>query len=98
MGKSREEWVNDGRARARARARLAAEGLPCHLCGAPIDYTLPRGHPWSFELDHVVPVSRGGDPWARENWAPAHRICNERKGNRVPSDGVTPQIVRTRLF
>lgn len=58
----------------------------------PINYTLPPGHPMSFEVDEVVPVSRfaeGGyaskeacalDP---ANVRPAHRlrICNQRRGN-----------------
>lgn len=62
------------------RARVAAEGLPCHLCGCPIDYTLPHGHPMAYELDEIVPVSRGGSPYDRANVAPAHRICNQRRG------------------
>ena len=35
----------------------------------------------SFEVDEVVPVSRGGDPLDFSNTQPAHRICNQRKGN-----------------
>ena len=73
---------SNGSARTRLRARVAAEGAPCHLCGKAIDYALPAGHPMSFELDEIVPVSRGGDPLDRANVAPAHRICNQRRGNR----------------
>lgn len=79
--------------RDKLRARVAAEGLPCHLCGKPIDYSLPAGHPMAYELDEIIPVSRGGSPIDRENVAPAHRICNQRRGNkdiaffRQPSDG-----------
>ena len=29
----------------------------------------------------MVPVSLGGSPFRRDNVQPAHRICNERKGN-----------------
>ena len=72
----------NGAARRKLRAWLKAQGLPCHLCGGAIDYTLPAGHPMSFEVDEIVPVSRGGDPLDRANVAPAHRICNERRGNR----------------
>lgn len=57
-------------------------GLPCHLCGGAIDYSLPAGHPMSYELDEVVPVSKGGDPLDPANVAPAHRVCNQRRGNR----------------
>jgi len=72
----------NGSRRTKLRARVAAEGAPCHLCGKAIDYTLPAGHPMSFELDEIVPVSKGGDPYDRDNVAPAHRICNQRRGNR----------------
>jgi len=73
----------NGSRRTKLRARVAAEGAPCHLCGKAIDYTLPTGHPMSFELDEIIPVSKGGDPLDRANVAPAHRICNQRRGNRL---------------
>lgn len=57
-------------------------GMDCHLCGRPIDYALPAGHPMSFEVDELVPVSKGGDPLDFNNVAAAHRICNQRRGNR----------------
>ena len=72
----------NGNARRKVRAWLKAQGLPCHICGRPIDYSLPAGDPMSFEVDEVVPVSRGGSPIDRGNVAPAHRICNERRGNK----------------
>lgn len=37
----------------------------------------------SFEVDEIVPVSLGGSPFDRSNVQPAHRICNQRKGNRL---------------
>ena len=73
---------SNGARRDKLRSRVADEGLPCHLCGLPIDYSLPAGDPMSYELDELVPVSKGGDPFSRENVAPAHRICNQRRGNR----------------
>ncbi len=72
----------NGHARRQVRAWLKAQGLPCHICGMAIDYTLPAGHPMSFEVDEIVPVSKGGSPIDRANVAPAHRICNERRGNK----------------
>nr|WP_314638686.1 HNH endonuclease signature motif containing protein [uncultured Olsenella sp.] len=98
MGKSRDIWGRNGNAKRKLTARLRAEGRPCHLCGAPIDYDLPPGHPWSFELDHIVPLSRGGAPYDYANCAASHRICNERKGNRMPGDASLPEIRRTRLW
>lgn len=35
----------------------------------------------SYELDEIVPVSRGGSPYDPDNVQPAHRICNQRKGD-----------------
>lgn len=68
-------------ARVKLRNRLKAEGRPCALCGQPIDYTLPARHPMSFEMDEIVPVSKGGSPIDYDNVQAAHRICNERKGD-----------------
>ena len=78
---TQSRYANGG-ARRKVRAWLRAQGLPCHVCGMPIDYSLPAGHPMSFEVDEIVPVSRGGSPIDRSNVAPAHRICNERRGNK----------------
>lgn len=72
----------NGNARRKVRAWLKDQGGPCHICGGAIDYSLPAGHPMSFEVDEIVPVSRGGSPIDPANVAPAHRICNERRGNK----------------
>lgn len=89
----REPRVADGRAvvgnpryanghrRRSIRARWARIGAPCAICGKPIDYALPAGHPMSFEVDEIVPVSKGGDPLDFANTQPAHRSCNQRKGD-----------------
>lgn len=82
----------NGARRTALRNRVKAMGLPCHLCGRPIDYSLTtyvdpkdgrvKRHPLSFELDELVPVSKGGSPFDMDNVAPAHRICNQRRGNK----------------
>ena len=82
---TRSRYAN-GNARRKVRAWLKAQGRPCALCGRPIDYGLPAGHPLSFEVDEIVPVSRGGSPIDPANVQPAHRICNQRKGNRMRGD------------
>lgn len=71
----------NGTRRTAIRNRWRAIGDPCALCGHPIDYSLPPGHPMSFEVDEIVPVSKGGDPLDFANTQPAHRICNQRKGD-----------------
>lgn len=73
---------SNGAARRKLRAWLRSQGRPCHICGQPIDYSLPAGDPLSFEVDEIVPVSKGGSPLDRSNVDAAHRICNQRRGNR----------------
>ena len=36
-------WGSNGNAERKLKARLRAEGRPCHICGQPIDYSLPPG-------------------------------------------------------
>ena len=53
----------------------------------------------SFEVDEIVPVSKGGSPTDRANVAPAHRICNQRRGNRDlagPGPGARAPIATSR--
>ena len=81
----------NGSARRKLRARLRAEGRGCWICrafGRPdaIDYSLPHGHPMSFEVDELVPVRDwriAGYPSPTAcaldyaNVDAAHRACNE---------------------
>lgn len=73
---------SNGAARRALRRRVAAMGRPCWICGLPIDYSLPGGHPLSYELDEVIPVSKGGSPIDPENVAPAHRCCNQWRSDK----------------
>ena len=83
--------------REKNRARIKAMGAPCHICGRPIRYDEPSDHkhPWSFVVDEIIPVSRWkefGYPSPRavaedfSNLAPAHYICNAKKGNKIKTD------------
>lgn len=72
---------SNGARRTALRKRVKSLGLPCALCGKPINYALPAGHPMSYELDEIVPVSKGGDPLDFDNVQPAHRCCNQAKGD-----------------
>lgn len=78
---------SNGTARNRVRAWLRAQERPCWICRAfgrsgRIDYDLPAGHPWCFEVDELKPVSKGGDPYDYGNVDAAHRCCNQWRGNR----------------
>lgn len=55
----------------KGRAAFLAGNDICHLCG----------HPGADVVDHLTPVSRGGDALDPDNWAPAHGV------NRCPTCG-----------
>lgn len=71
----------DQRQRDSVVARVLAEESVCHLCLTRVDKTLPARVPGSPEVDEIVPVSRGGDPFDRANCRLAHKSCNARRGN-----------------
>lgn len=77
----------NGAVRDKVRARLRAEGRGCWICrafGRPdaINYDLPAGHPGAFEVDELIPVSKGGSPLAYDNLDATHRACNEWRSNK----------------
>lgn len=65
------------------RARLFAEAQVCAICGLPLDKRLKFPNPMSITADHIIPVSKGGDPSSLENLQATHLICNELKGSRL---------------
>lgn len=48
----------------------------CGICGGRIDLTLKHPDPMFVTLDHVVPLSQGGDPVDPANLRVAHLTCN----------------------
>jgi 5-methylcytosine-specific restriction endonuclease McrA len=72
-------------------ARLKKELPPyCWICSEEIDLTLHHTHKKSWTLDHMVPLSKGGDPYDENNLRPAHRDCNSRRGTGDRPEG-TPR-------
>jgi 5-methylcytosine-specific restriction endonuclease McrA len=55
----------------------------CALCGKPVDKSLKTPHPMSPEVDEIIPVSLGGSPFEMGNLQLVHRICNQRKSNKI---------------
>lgn len=83
--------------RDRDRAVIRRGRPPCHLCGLDIDYTLRTPDPGSFEVDHIVPLSRGGlDELA--NKAASHLACNRAKSASLPSDHAPRTFVTSRTW
>lgn len=69
------------RAKAAAlRKATSDKGWPCHLCGKPIDMSLPYTHPLAFTADHLDAIANGGNLLG--DLAPAHRRCNSRRGRK----------------
>ena len=62
--------------------RVRALGQPCWICGLPIPLDAPSKTPLAFELDDLVPVSKGGDPADPSNVAGVHRLCNQWRSNK----------------
>lgn len=98
--------IRNSHAREQLRKLMKERQEPCHICGMPIDYSLPARHPLSFEMDEVIPVSRlpkeqrkaaACDP---ANVRPAHRICNEHRGNKLMNElhGNSAPIARSRAW
>lgn len=61
----------------RLRDRMMKESGICELCGLPIKT------PSQASIDHIVPVSKGGDKHSPANMQLAHKRCNRRKGNKI---------------
>ena len=66
---------------------LELHGLVCHVCTAEIKIDAPRvtsgGDGWELglQLDHVIPLSKGGQD-SLDNIKPIHVLCNMKKGGR----------------
>lgn len=90
MGKTRRlpdgsRWEKPVWEAVRKRA-IASKDPVCALCGKPIDMTLKAGDPMSCEVDHIIPISRGGAPYDIDNTQLTHKRCNVQKSNRLAKD------------
>jgi len=82
----------NGRPWRRLTQRVRRQQAPCHLCGHPIDYTLPPGHPDSFTVDHIQPLKLHPNlAHDYNNLAASHRRCNSSKGT-----GNRPTVTNSR--
>ncbi|MFD7791017.1 HNH endonuclease [Streptomyces sp. NPDC059759] len=86
--------IRNGRPYRRLVASVKAMRHPCWICGHNIPTNVDgRTHPLAFTLDHLVPLSRGGDLTDPSNARSAHRRCNSSRGNRPT---VAPKAARQR--
>jgi HNH endonuclease len=87
------DWTSDAATRARQAGATVIEpfdrnevferdGWICYLCERPVDRMVSIFHGDSPTIDHVVPLSRGGEHSMR-NAATTHLRCNSSKQDRV---------------
>lgn len=92
-----DQWNQASWSTARRRA-IASKDPVCAQCHNFIDIAAPikaadgRLNPLAVEVDHIVPISRGGQPYELENLQLLHMKCNRKKGAKMASDydEVTP--------
>jgi len=68
------------------------DGWVCGICHEPVDPNLKKPDPGAVELDHVIPIVKGGSH-TRANVQTSHARCNRLKGIRtgnVNLQGVGP--------
>jgi 5-methylcytosine-specific restriction endonuclease McrA len=69
---------------------IIAKGKPdCHWCSEPIDYHANWLHPLAFQVDHVIPLAKGGIdelhyPDGTVQKVASHRRCNRAKSDKLP--------------
>lgn len=88
--------AGDARRRIRLKQARTAEAFApldvhtrdqwiCQLCRLPIDPKAVWPDPMSASVDHIVPLSRGGEH-SMINVQSAHLGCNSSKGDRIEDD------------
>jgi 5-methylcytosine-specific restriction endonuclease McrA len=70
--------------------RIIAKGKPrCHWCDQDIDYNAHHLDPLAYQVDHVIPLNKGGIddlhyPDGTVQKVPSHRACNRAKSDKLP--------------
>lgn len=78
------DWAAWARLRDRMIAHHRAQGTPCQICGAPIDYEAPGRSRWAPSIDHIHSVAHGGDLLPPDHLLRVvHFGCNARRGART---------------
>ena len=82
----------------RNRKRIFATQTTCGICGKAVDFSLKNPHPMSAQVDHLIPVSKGGHPYDISNLQLVHRTCNRQKSDKLVKTGydTEPQVIGNR--
>ena len=67
----------------KARKKIFATQSVCAICGRPVNFDLRFPDPWSATVDHIIPVSKGGNPADIANMQLAHLQCNRLKSSKT---------------
>lgn len=80
-----------GRRYRENRTRILRGSPACHICGQPIDTSLPHWivstdgrrtiNPMAATADHIIPVAKGGGD-SLSNLKPAHMGCNRSRSDK----------------
>jgi len=67
---------------AKNRLVILATQEMCAICGGYVDKTLKTPHPMSAEIDHIIPLNKGGRS-TLDNLQLTHRQCNRLKSDKL---------------
>lgn len=80
----------------KAKKIIYASQSNCAICGRAVDFNRRFPDPWSATLDHIIPISKGGDPASLENLQLAHLQCNRIKANKLLQPQLKEKAVSNR--
>ena len=80
----------------KAKKIIFAQQSVCGICGRPVDKKLPFPHPGSATIDHIIPLSKNGDPTDVSNLQLAHLACNRAKASKLVAISVKEKTVSNR--
>lgn len=61
-----------------ANKLIARDGMVCHYCGKPLEWSTQNFQENGLSIDHMTPVKHGGE-WDIDNLVLACRRCNLEK-------------------
>lgn len=70
---------------------FARDKWMCQICLAPVDQDVTFPHPLAATLDHIVPLSRGGNHEVA-NVRTSHWCCNRAKHGRLDEEIQWPEV------
>ena len=81
------------------RKKVLASADVCYLCGLPLDKSIKdKSNPMFVEVDHIVPLKKGGHPSDLDNLAAVHKICNRKKSTHLLSEvAMDDKLTRTKV-